>query len=260
MKWFKHQSDSYTDLKMRTLLDEFGADGYATFFILCELVAQQGHKYKLISGTFWKILAPKILQLEQKRFENIIQKMANLKLIDSKALSIGTLYVPKMKKYCADYDNKKVRTLSGHCPDIVRTLSGAVSEKVPLEEKRKEEKRIYINSKAIKETKRNDIKTILLFAHKKGIEEFVEDQFQSFIKRNLRASQFLKGYEQAKIEQTMDWLNKNAEFKWTLETVSKFIDEDLKKLSENEMIKKGYYKCNYGYWHPKGEKCGHVNF
>ena len=31
----------------------------------------------------------------------------------------------------------------------------------------------------------------------------------------------------------MDWLGPNADFKWTLETVSKYIDEDLDTIKTN---------------------------
>ena len=66
-------------------------------------------------------------------------------------------------------------------------------------------------------------------------------QQQSFIKRNLRPARDLTGYDFKKIVDTMKYLIDNADFKWTLETVGKFIDEDLDKLkkltkSEDDII------------------------
>jgi len=43
--------------------------------------------------------------------------------------------------------------------------------------------------------------------------------------RDLRAAKNLEGYTDDKINQTLDYLRKNMDFKWTLETVHKFIDE-----------------------------------
>lgn len=77
---------------------------------------------------------------------------------------------------------------------------------------------------------RPDIRIIEMFAFKKEM-ALTQEQKQSFIKRNLRTAQLLKSYPAEKIEQVMDWLKENADFKWTLESVGKFIDEDLTKIS-----------------------------
>ena len=58
-----------------------------------------------------------------------------------------------------------------------------------------------------------------------------EEQFKALLLRELRSSKILKGYNIQKIKATMEYLEQKANFKWTLETVFKYINEDLEKLS-----------------------------
>jgi len=57
-------------------------------------------------------------------------------------------------------------------------------------------------------------------------------QYESAIKRELKASSSLKGYDLIHIKKVMLWLKDKAKYKWTLETVFKYINEDLTKLEE----------------------------
>ena len=78
------------------------------------------------------------------------------------------------------------------------------------------------------------IAIISLYARIKGMNTSDPEIWQSIIARNARAARKLKAYPFERIEETMKWLEKYADFKWTLETVCKFIDEDLKKLTERK--------------------------
>lgn len=69
---------------------------------------------------------------------------------------------------------------------------------------------------------------------KKVIFESKEHQ-QEFIKRNVQAAKVLVPYDNNKIIQTMAYLIRNANYKWTLETVSKFIDEDLDEIGKSSL-------------------------
>jgi len=111
-----------------------------------------------------------------------------------------------------------------------------------------------------KESKtRKDLRIISLFASKKNISLEDKEKRQSFTQRNLKPAGLLAPYELAKIEEVMDWLQENTTFKWGLESVLKYIDEDLASLEEKSRIAKGDWKCNFGYWHKKRETCGHTN-
>ena len=90
--------------------------------------------------------------------------------------------------------------------------------------------------------KQKHIQIIGLYGKAKQIKWSNKQQQQSFIKRNLRSARDLVGYDYKKIANTMKHLLDEADFKWTLETVGKYIDEDLTKLkkltkSEDDIIK-----------------------
>ena len=57
------------------------------------------------------------------------------------------------------------------------------------------------------------------------------DKVKSVIARNTRSASLLKGYKFSRIIETMKYLVNNADYKWTLETVGKFIDSDLTKIN-----------------------------
>ena len=69
-------------------------------------------------------------------------------------------------------------------------------------------------------------------------------KYDNAIKRELIPSQALIGYTNEEIKKTCEWLKKNADFKWTLETVHKYIDEPLDQMktggkpkNEDDLIK-----------------------
>lgn len=78
--------------------------------------------------------------------------------------------------------------------------------------------------------KQKHIQIIGLWARAKKITFTGKEHQQSFIRRNLRAAQNLAPYEIERIMEVIAYLINNADFKSTLESVGKFIDEDLIKL------------------------------
>jgi len=97
------------------------------------------------------------------------------------------------------------------------------------EEKRKEENRKEKIATDVASVKK-DLEIISLYSSSKGIKFENTGQYSSFIKRNIRAARLLTAYSLDKIKGVMVYLNKKADYKWTLETVGKFIDEDPNKL------------------------------
>ena len=85
----------------------------------------------------------------------------------------------------------------------------------------------YINS-----NKRKDIRIIFLYAKAKGKEKWSSVEESSFISRNVRSAKLLEAYSYERIMEVLKWLRENADFKWTLETVGKYIDEDLENLTK----------------------------
>lgn len=82
------------------------------------------------------------------------------------------------------------------------------------------------------------ISIIGLFILAKKIEIISEEQLVSVIKRNVKSANSIKAYPFKRIIETMKFLKDKADFKWTIETVAKFIDEDLKKTNLNLLGKK----------------------
>lgn len=84
--------------------------------------------------------------------------------------------------------------------------------------------------KEMEDHKRRDFQIMALYWDFKKIRFTNREQVNGEIKRLLRAAKELVAFEDEKIYQTMEWLERNADFAWKLETVRKFITEDLQKL------------------------------
>jgi len=88
--------------------------------------------------------------------------------------------------------------------------------------------------------KQKHIQIIGLYARAKDVPFTSTEHQSSFIRRNLRSAQNLASYGMPRIIEVMKYLRDNADFKWTLESVGKFIDDDLtaikSKSDDNEDI------------------------
>lgn len=80
----------------------------------------------------------------------------------------------------------------------------------------------------LQENKREDLRIIGWYLEMKwrncGYNLANKQQLSSFIKRNLRSAKLLIGYTSDQFLKTSELLAKKANYKWTLETISKFID------------------------------------
>lgn len=102
----------------------------------------------------------------------------------------------------------------------------------------KNEKNIYIAPAGgaeeipdLLKDKQKHIQIIGLYARAKKMVFESKEQQSSFITRNLRSAKDLSAYDFSRIISTMEFLVKTANFKWTLESVGKYIDEDLNNLN-----------------------------
>lgn len=99
-----------------------------------------------------------------------------------------------------------------------------------------DEEPIRLTNTYIAKEKQKHVRVILAYASMKGKEVFDNaKQLSSFISRNCRPAKSLDGYSKQRILETMKWLKSNADFKWTLESVGKYIDEDLDKLTSDKI-------------------------
>ena len=81
--------------------------------------------------------------------------------------------------------------------------------------------------------KKLHIQRIGLFARFKGVQFSSKEHQQEFIRRNVKASKALNPYSDEKIIKTLVYLHQHADFKVTMETIGKYIDEDLEKLTNS---------------------------
>ena len=120
MKWFRHDSDSHTNAKMRLILRENSAEGYGICWICRELVAKDGINFRIKAEKEWKNTLKDVTGLSVEKIDSILAYQGKIKAICPNALKKGDLYIPKMKEKADDYAKR------------VRRLSEQTSDKVPL--------------------------------------------------------------------------------------------------------------------------------
>jgi hypothetical protein len=128
MKWFKHMSDSHTNLKLRQVLFDFGPEGYGVYWICLELVAQQGNGFKIEGGKAWFKVLCSITGFEAKKIETMLRSFQACNLLE---MNDGILSIPKMNEYADEYTVRKSREKGGSksvvCKDTAPDESGRVS-------------------------------------------------------------------------------------------------------------------------------------
>lgn len=134
-------------------------------------------------------------------------------------------------------EEKKLLTLND-CRKYVLShcLASAKPEERSIEEKRTEEIaetaewdfKKYLEG--MESNKRRDLGIVALYWKFKKFNFTNQKQAEVELKRSLRAAKNLEPFEDEKIWKTMEWLSKYADFKWVLETVGKYITEELSKL------------------------------
>lgn len=168
MKWFKHDVDMHSDLKVQLLMEKHGLEGYGIYNICLEMVGKEGIKGKIDGQLRWiQLLCKMIGWSNEDKIREILSTMAELKLICPKSFKYGNLYIPKFLKRADDYTLRKLRTNSEHSTDNVH-----------LEEKRIDKKRIE--------------EIITFYGSKKGMVFKEKDSlYWQYFKRNGRAAKAL---------------------------------------------------------------------
>lgn len=133
MKWFKHHSDTHTNLKTGAVIAEKGIVGYGFWWLCVELIASQGDQYSLGAEKNWKAWLIRNSGLSKEEVNDILEYFAKERLIDETDLKEARLSIPNLAEYCDDYESRRERKST----NTVRTKS----DKVALEENRKEENR-----------------------------------------------------------------------------------------------------------------------
>jgi hypothetical protein len=111
MKWFQHDTDMHTDLKIQTLMEKHGLEGYAIYNLCLEILGKEGKKGKLGCQLRWQEGLLKVAGWSDKgKLNSILNTMAELRLICPKSLKYGTLYIPNFLKRADNWTRQQLRS------------------------------------------------------------------------------------------------------------------------------------------------------
>jgi hypothetical protein len=159
MKWFKHDSDSSNDAKLKKLRLKYGAQGYGIYWYCLELIARNVEKHNLTFELEHDAeLIADDFKLSSDLVQHIMTYMVELGLFEE---SNGMITCLKMASRTDEYTQKLLQSIKKY-PDNITTLSAhSLTKSVLIEENRTEE--------IILDKKEKTIKT-----------EVLEDYFEDF--------------------------------------------------------------------------------
>ena len=133
MKWFKHISTSIDDPFIQDLLDEFGHVGYASYFILIELLAQNFDVKSPGLSDFSLAFVRRKLRISQTKLEQLLNFCSEEKKIFFKIYTRGKKRImincPKLKEMCDEWTKKTINKLRSNSVE-----SQAIEEEEDKEE------------------------------------------------------------------------------------------------------------------------------
>jgi len=247
-QWFKfYGQDFMTDPKMLALTSTQKVM-WITLLALVSTSEEEGivknlteERLKLLSG----VLPNSQFDDEWTETNGTLKKFEELKMITIDRETINVINFPKRQAPQDSYDpdaiNERVKRFRNKDTSLQETKRNDRGEEI-RGDKNRIDKNISIVGETDKEWtfksflegmdnhKRRDFQIMAAYWDFKGIKFTNKEQAYGEIKRLLRAAKALEPYEDDKIVKTMNWLKKNADFKWSLESVIKFINEDLNKL------------------------------
>jgi phage replication O-like protein O len=179
-----------------------------------------------------------------------IHKLESKNIISKKANKVAYLYQfnkdfdswkPLAKKLIVSkranaISKKAKRSLAKELP----TKENYTKETITKETKAAKPQKEWSYVKTIKDMatseKDNRMWIIALYWVLKGFNFSSREEYQSALRRELRPAKEISAYPKDRIKEVMMWLKKNADFKWTIETINKYINEDLNKLTKNSNV------------------------
>jgi hypothetical protein len=240
--YFSHDYNARNDEKILKLIQKEGWEGYGLYWALIEKLYEAGgfldEDYDCISYDLrtqserikdvvnnYKLFVVASKKIHSK---SCLARLIALKGKSEKARQSAIFRWDKIK----NKDTNAKRTQS-ECYAINKIKENKIKENIAKE--------IQVIPNLLNDTQKH-IQIIGLFVRAKGITFSNKEEQSSFIRRNLKAAQNLKPYPFDKIANTMKYLMDNADFKWTIESVAKYIDEDLTKIKnigqkEEDVIK-----------------------
>lgn len=143
MKWFRHDSNAHADAKLEKILIRYGAEGYALYWYCLELIAgkvdadhvtfELEHDAELLGHR---------LKIDTLRVERIMRDMVELGLFEESSGRVSCLKLAQRldERWTRNADLKGVIKAT-RAPDLSADRLQTVLAPLPLEEKKREEKR-----------------------------------------------------------------------------------------------------------------------
>lgn len=238
--YFGHDYNARSDEKIIKLISKEGWEGYGIYWAIIEKLYEAGghldEDYTCIAFD---------LRTDCDRIATVIKnynlfEVANKKISSKSVLARlrHTFGISEKNRQNAKigWDKRKKEVANAMRP---HTSGNAIKEKKRKEIKEKENSLSPVGDEVeiipnLLKDKQKHIQIIGLYAKAKKIIFTSKKHQQSFITRNLKSASNLKNYDMQKITNTMMYLINNADFKWTLETIGKYIDENLNNLNNKQ--------------------------
>lgn len=123
MRWFKHTVKMHEDIKVQTLIKKCGLEGYGLWNLCLELVGEEGKKGRIGGELEWR---NKLLEMagwsDSGKLTNMLNTLAEIRLINPKALKYGNLYIPNIVERADDYTTRKVRSETEQIPNLYERM------------------------------------------------------------------------------------------------------------------------------------------
>lgn len=135
MRWFKHLSTSHEDESLAVVLAEGGLEAYGFWWMMLEIIAKKVDEGDSCSVTFPLQTWCNLFGLREQKFNRLLRLFENTESFSKKNPllfverngKLITVSCPNLSKYRDEYSRKKgknpdsLRSLSGHCPEFVRS-------------------------------------------------------------------------------------------------------------------------------------------
>lgn len=129
MKWFKHNTDASRSLKLNQLIEKFGLEGYARYWLLIELLSEKFNGKDTSFKIHNQTLRLHLRYFHMRSASIYLQSLSDLNLV---SISIGSNYTDlKCDKLLEIKDN--------HTKNLQVTFQ-EVSENLPLDKKKNKNK------------------------------------------------------------------------------------------------------------------------
>lgn len=207
-----------------------------------KLIAQEHNiSERVVRNAIKKLKTAKIIQVEKERQKNGTWLNNLYYLADKsewkKPEALNDLWLKKeargTRRPQPEAPDDTARGTKGQYKDN-KVIKDTKKKDTNIVGKADEEFNLLDEIKKILKDKQKHIQIIGIWLKAKAPDIENKKQLQSFIKRNLRAAKLLEGYPNKRIIEVIKWLKDNVDFKITLETVGKFVDEDLQKLTDKD--------------------------